>query len=275
MPMRSSARVHARRIVALGFLALSAGYANADTRETFQTASGEIVVETKATGLEQPWSLAFLPDGRMLVTERPGRLRIVMREGVLSPPVEGVPAVYAITGRQPGLLDVALDRGYAHNQTIYFCHVEPVDGGGRTTVATARLVDEELPRLDQLRTIFRADGPAGVEANFGCRILQTADGNLFVTIGDYFDHWHEAQNLRSHLGKIVRIDPDGVAPPDNPFRNRPDALPEIWSYGHRNPQGLAIHPGTRKLWSHEHGPRLGDELNIIEAGKNYVWPVFG
>jgi glucose/arabinose dehydrogenase len=275
MPMRSSARVHARRIVALGFLALSAGYANADTRETFQTASGEIVVETKATGLEQPWSLAFLPDGRMLVTERPGRLRIVMREGVLSPPVEGVPAVYAITGRQPGLLDVALDRGYAHNQTIYFCHVEPVDGGGRTTVATARLVDEELPRLDKLRTIFRADGPAGVEANFGCRILQTADGNLFVTIGDYFDHWHEAQNLRSHLGKIVRIDPDGVAPPDNPFRNRPDALPEIWSYGHRNPQGLAIHPGTRKLWSHEHGPRLGDELNIIEAGKNYGWPVIG
>jgi glucose/arabinose dehydrogenase len=188
----------------------------------------------------------------------------------------GVPAVYAITSRQPGLLDVALDRGYAHNQTIYFCYVEPFDGGGRTAVARAKLIEEEEPpRLDQLRTIFRTHGPAGVEANFGCRMLQTADGNLFVTVGDYFDPWYEAQNLRSHLGKIIRIDPDGLAPRDNPFRHRPDAQPEIWSYGHRNPQGLAIHPDTGKLWSHEHGPRGGDEMNIIEPGKNYGWPVIG
>jgi glucose/arabinose dehydrogenase len=253
---------------------VSAGYASADTRETFRTASGEIVVETKAAGLEEPWSLAFLPGGRMLVSERPGRLRIVAREGVLSPPVEGVPAVHAITGRSPGLLDVALDRGYAHNQTIYFCYVEPVDGGGRTAVARARLVDGQPPRLDRLRTIFRANGPAGVESSFGCRLLQAFDGNLFVTVGD-FDHWREAQNLRSHLGKILRIDPDGFAPPDNPFRNRPDALPETWSYGHRNPQGVAIHPGTGTLWSHEHGRRGGDEINIIEPGKNYGWPVIG
>ena len=275
MSMIGSVRVPARAITAAGFLALFAGYASVHTQETFQTASGEIVVETKAAGLEQPWSLAFLPDGRMLVTERPGRMRVVTRDGALSPPIEAVPTVFAITGRQPGLLDVAFDRDFPRNQTIYFCYVEPVEGGGRTTVARARLVDEEPPRLDELRTIFRAHGPAGEEANFGCRLLQTADGNIFVTIGDYFDHWHEAQSLESHLGKIIRIDPDGQPPTGNPFRNRTETQPEIWSYGHRNPQGLAIHPDTGKLWSHEHGPRRGDELNIIEPGKNYGWPVIG
>jgi glucose/arabinose dehydrogenase len=274
MSTLDSGRLYARWIVTVACLALSAGYATAYAQQTFWTASGEIVVETKATGLEQPWSLAFLPGGRILVSERPGRLRIVSSEGVLSPSVEGVPAVHAIRDRSPGLLDVALDRGHAHNQTIYFCYVEPVDGGGRTAVARAKLLDGQPPRLDGLRTIFRANGPAGVEASFGCRLLQTFDGNLFVAIGD-FDHWHEAQNLGSHLGKIVRIDPDGFAPPDNPFLNRPGALPEIWSYGHRNPQGLAIHPGTGKLWSHEHGRRGGDEINIIEPGKNYGWPVIG
>jgi glucose/arabinose dehydrogenase len=274
MSTLDSGWVHTRRIVTVACLVLSAGYASADTPQTFPTASGEIVVETKAAGLEEPWSVAFLPGGRMLVSERPGRLRRVSPEGVLSPPVEGVPTVHAIAGRSPGLLDVALDRGYAHNQTIYFCYVEPVDGGGRTAVARARLLDGQAPRLDGLRTIFRAHGPAGAESSFGCRLLQARDGNLFVTIGD-FDHWSEAQNLRSHLGTIVRIDPDGLAPPDNPFRNRPDALPEIWSYGHRNPQGLAIRPGTGKLWSHEHGRRGGDELNIVERGKNYGWPVIG
>jgi glucose/arabinose dehydrogenase len=267
-------RMSVHRIVTVACLALGPGYASADTPEAFQTASGGIVVETKAVGLEEPWSLAFLPRGRMLVSERPGRLRIVSPEGVLSPPVEGVPAVHAVTGRSPGLLDVALDRGYADNQTIYFCYVEPVDGGGRTAVARARLVDGQPPRLDQLRTIFRANGPSGFESSFGCRLQQTFDGNLFVTVGDS-DHWSEAQNLLSHLGKIVRIDPDGFAPPGNPFRNRPDALPEIWSYGHRNPQGLAIHPSTGNLWSHEHGRRGGDELNIIEPARNYGWPVIG
>jgi aldose sugar dehydrogenase len=273
--MFSSKQVRALRIICAGALALVAGHASADPRQTFQAASGEIVVETKAAGLEQPWSLAFLPDGRMLVTERPGRMRIVTRQGVLSPPIEAVPTVFAITGRQPGLLDVALDRDFPRNQTIYFCYVEPVEGGGRTTVARARLVDEEPPRLDELRTIFRAHGPAGEEANFGCRLLQTADGNIFVTIGDYFDHWHEAQSLENHLGKIIRIDPDGQPPAGNPFGSRTEAQPEIWSYGHRNPQGLAIHPDTGKLWSHEHGPRRGDELNIIQPGKNYGWPVIG
>ena len=161
MSMLGSARVAAPQVAAAGFLALLPGYTSAHAPETFQIASGELVVEMKAAGLEQPWSLAFLPDGRMLVSERPGRLRLVTREGVLSPPVEGAPAVYAITGRQPGLLDIALDRRYPHNQTIYFCYVEPVDGGGRTAVARARLVGEKPPRLDRLvrkRVALRASG---------------------------------------------------------------------------------------------------------------------
>jgi len=274
MSMLDSGRGHARRIVAVACLALLAGHARADAPETFRTAAGEIAVETKAAGLEEPWGLAFLPGGRVLVSERPGRLRIVAPDGVLSPPVEGVPAVHAVPDRSPGLLDVALDRGHAHNGTVYFCYVEPVDGGGRTAVAKARLADGQPPRLDRLQTIFRATGPGGTDASFGCRLLQALDGSLFVTVGD-FDHWHKAQNLRSHLGKIVRIDADGLAPPDNPFRNRPDALSEIWSYGHRNPQGLAMHPGSGRLWSHEHGRRGGDEINVIEPGRNYGWPVIG
>ena len=239
MSRLSSTRTRAPiyQIMSAGMLAIA--YATADAREMFRAAAGEIVVETIANGLEQPWSLAFLPDGRMLVTERPGRMRIVT-------------VVFTDAGRQPGLLDVAFDLNYKNNQTIYFCYVEPVDGGGRTVVAKARLIDEASPRLEQVRTILRAQGPVGSEANFGCRLLQTSDGNLFVTVGDYFDHWHEAQSLESHLGKILRIDPEGRAPPDNPFHDRPVVQPETWSYGHRNPQGLAIHPGTGKLWSHEH-----------------------
>ena len=263
------------QFISAGVLAIAAGYATADAKEIFPTAAGDIVVETIAGGLEHPWSLAFLPDGRMLVTERPGRMRIVTREGTLSPLIEGVPVVFTVAGHPPGLFDVALDLNYIRNQTIYFCYVEPVDGGGRTVVGSARLIDEGPPRLDQVRTIFRARGPVGPQENFGCRVLQTGDGNVFVSVGDYFEHWHEAQNLENHIGKIIRIGPDGVAPADNPFRNRTAIQPEIWSYGHRNPQGLAIHPDTGKLWSHEHGPRDGDEINVIEPGKNYGWPVIG
>jgi CBS domain-containing protein len=146
------------KAISAGVLAIAAGYAPADAKGIFQTAAGDIVVETIASGLEQPWSLAFLPDGRMLVTERPGRMRIVTREGALSAPIEGVPVVFTVAGRQPGLLGVALDLNYTRNQTLYFCYVEPVDGGGRTVVASARLIDEEPPRLDQVRTIFRARG---------------------------------------------------------------------------------------------------------------------
>ena len=245
--------------------------------QTYSSSAGNLVVETIATGLANPWALAFLPDGRLVVTERPGRMRIVGKDGKLSPPLAGVPQVFA--RGQGGLHDVALDRDYAQNNTIYFCFAEPVDGGARTALARAKLIDAAttaaMPRLDDVKVIFHQDGPLSRGNHFGCRIVQTPDGNLFLTMGDHFTYRNEAQNLANHLGKIVRIRPDGSVPPDNPFVNRTGAKPEIWSYGHRNSQGAAINQQTGKLWEHEHGPRGGDEINIPEAGKNYGWPVIG
>ncbi|MFL6975670.1 MAG: PQQ-dependent sugar dehydrogenase [Xanthobacteraceae bacterium] len=243
------------------------------TAQTFRASAGNLQVETVTSGLSNPWGLAFLPDGRMLVTERPGRMRLVTRDGKLSPPLGGVPKVFAQS--QGGLHDVALDRDYAQNQTLYFCYAEPAGGGARTALARARLVDEGSPRLGEVKVIFRQEGPLSSGNHFGCRIAQTSDGNLFLTMGDHFTYRNEAQNLANHLGKIVRIRPDGSVPPDNPFVGRYGAKPEIWSYGHRNSQGAAINPASGKLWMHEHGPRGGDEINIPAAGKNYGWPVIG
>ena len=241
--------------------------------ETFRSAAGDITVETVAGGLVNPWGLTFLPDGRMLVTERPGRMRIVTRDGKISPALAGVPQVF--TTGQGGLHDVALDRAYAQNQTIYFCYAEAVDGGARTALARAKLADGATPRLDDVKVIFRQEGPLSNSNHHGCRIVQMPDNNLFLTLGDHFGPRDQAQNLANHLGKIIRIRPDGSVPPDNPFVNRTGAKPEIWSYGHRNSQGAAINPATGKFWMHEHGPRGGDEINIPEAGKNYGWPVIG
>ena len=241
--------------------------------QIFPSSAGDVAVETVAKNLDHPWAIAFLPAGRMLVTERPGRMRIVAKDGALSPALAGVPKVFA--SGQGGLLDVALDRGFTQNHTIYFCYAEPVDGRGRTALARARLVDEGTPRLDAVEVIFRQAGPLSSGNHFGCRIVQTPDRNLFLTLGEHFTDRNEAQNLGNHLGKIVRIRPDGSVPSDNPFLGRRDARPEIWSFGHRNPQGLAINPASGKVWEHEHGPRGGDEINIPEAGKNYGWPVIG
>ncbi|ABA06232.1 conserved hypothetical protein [Nitrobacter winogradskyi Nb-255] len=237
---------------------------------SFRSSAGPIEVSTVASGLVHPWGLALLPDGRILVTERPGRFRIVSRDGDLSPPLKNVPGVWA--SGQGGLLDVVLDRSFADNKTLYFCFAERVDGGGRTAVARARLGED---RLQDVRIIFRQEGPLSSGNHYGCRIAQADDGNLFVTLGDHFSHRDEAQNLANHLGKVIRIAPDGSAPSDNPFVGRADARPEIWSYGHRNEQGLAIHPVTGGLWEVEHGPRGGDEVNIIGKGRNYGWPVIG
>jgi aldose sugar dehydrogenase len=236
-------------------------------------AAGDIGVQTVARGLNHPWSLAFLPDGRMLVTERPGRMRIVAKDGKLSAALASVPKVFAVS--QGGLHDVVLDRGYTQNHTIYFCYAEPASGGARTTLARARLIDEGAPRLDDVKVIFRQEGPLSTGNHFGCRIVQTPDNNLFLAMGDHYRPRDEAQNLANHIGKIVRIRPDGSVPPDNPFVGREGAKPEIWSYGHRNAQGLALHPATGRIWEHEHGPRGGDEINIPQAGKNYGWPVIG
>jgi glucose/arabinose dehydrogenase len=239
---------------------------------TFASSAGQLEVHTVASGLVHPWALAFLPDGKMLVTERPGRMRIVSVEGQLSPPLKGVPEVWA-TG-QGGLLDVVTDNAFAQNRTIYFCFSERTSGGGRTAVARARLNDGS-DRLDEVRIIFRQDGPLSSGNHYGCRIVQASDGNLFITLGEHFTYRNEAQNLGNHLGKLIRIAPDGSAPPDNPFVGRDGAKPEIWSFGHRNEQGLAINPASGELWEVEHGPRGGDEVNIIGKGKNYGWPVIG
>ena len=242
----------------------------ATAQPLFQSSAGPLVVDTVAHGLVHPWALAFLPDGRMLVTERPGRMRIVTLDGTLSPPLAGVPRVFA--SGQGGLLDVVLDRNFAQNRTIYFSYAEPFDGGGRTALARARLILDKTPGLADVKVIYRQHGPASRGNHFGGRVTQSADGYLFVSNGEHFTDRAMAQTLDNDLGKIVRITPDGTAPKDNPFAGHSGARPEIWSYGHRNPQGLAINPADGKLWGQEHGPMGGDEINLIAPGRNYGWP---
>jgi glucose/arabinose dehydrogenase len=236
--------------------------------QTFKSSAGELRVETIAKGLSHPWGLQFLPDGRMIVTERPGNIRIVAKDGKLSEPLKGVPKVQA--RGQAGLLDIALDRNFAQNRTLYFCFT--YDSGGNAAIARGKLASDST--LDDVKVIFRQQGPGGSN-NHGCRIAQASDNNLFVTFGDHFGPRDEAQNLATDNGKLIRIAPDGSIPKDNPFVGKPNARPEIWSYGHRNPQGLAFNPASGQLWEQEHGPRGGDEVNIIGKGKNYGWPVVG
>jgi aldose sugar dehydrogenase len=252
-------------------IVVAASAASPAAAQTYTSSAGNLTVETVARGLANPWALAFLPDGRLLVTERAGRMRILAKDGKLSPALAGVPAVFARS--QGGLHDVVLDRSYAQNNTIYFCFAESASGGGRTSLARATLVDEGVPRLDGVEVIFRQDGPLSSGNHFGCRIAQTADNNLFLTMGDHFTYRNEAQSLANHIGKIVRVRPDGSVPPDNPFVGKTGIQPEIWSYGHRNLQAAAIHPATGRLWTVEHGARGGDEVNIPLAGRNYGWPV--
>jgi glucose/arabinose dehydrogenase len=261
-----------KRVLFLSLLPLAIA-APATAQQMLKSEDGDLRVETVASGLANPWGLAFLPDGRMLVTERPGRMRIVARDGTLSQPLAGVPQVAA--NNQGGLLDVALDRDFAKNGIIYFCYSDPVPGGAQTALARARLDAGATPRLVDVKRIFQQQGPPSSGLHFGCRIAQARDGNLFLTTGDHYAHRNLAQTLDNHLGKVIRIAPDGSVPKDNPFVGKPGAKPEIWSYGHRNSQGALIHPATGKLWMHEHGPRGGDEINIPAAGKNYGWPVIG
>jgi glucose/arabinose dehydrogenase len=230
--------------------------------------NGGVRVQTVARGLEHPWALAFLPDGRMLVTERPGRLRTVGQDGRLSEPLAGVPQVQA--GGQGGLLDVALDPRFGENRLIYLSYAEPGEGGAGTAVARGRLGEG---RLEDVRVIYRQQPKVQGSSHFGSRLVFGRDGSLFVTQGDRFSYRDKAQDLSVGLGKIVRINPDGSVPRDNPFVGRAGVRPEIWSYGHRNVQGAALHPETGQLWTVEHGARGGDELNRPEAGRNYGWPV--
>lgn len=229
---------------------------------------GVVRVETVARGLENPWGLAFLPDGRMLVTERPGRLRIVATDGSLSEPLSGVPAVYA--RGQGGLLDVALDPDFASNGFIYLSYAEPGVGGAGTAAARARLSDT---RLEDLQVIYRQRPKVEGGGHYGSRLVFSNDGTLFITQGDRMNHREKAQDLTMGMGKLVRINRDGSVPSGNPFADHPTAQPEIWSYGHRNMQGAALHPETGQIWTVEHGARGGDELNHPEPGRNYGWPV--
>src|SRR5690349_2603225 len=230
------------QLLATSAMAVLAGAIAAAAPRTYPSSAGNLMVETFASGLVNPWALAFLPDGRLIVTERPGRMRLIGKDGKLSGALAGVPKVFA--RGQGGLHDVVLDRDYAQNKTIYFCFAEPVSGGARTALARAQLVDERTPRLDGVEVIFHQQGPLSSGNHFGCRIAQAGDGNLFLTMGEHFTTRDQAQNLSNHLGKIVRLRPDGSVPPDNPFVGRQDAKPEIWSYGHRNSQGAAMHPQT-------------------------------
>jgi glucose/arabinose dehydrogenase len=231
------------------------------------TKEGSIKVETVASGLDHPWGLAFLPDGRMLVTERPGELRIVAKDGSKSEPLKGVPEVFA--QGQGGLLDVKLDPHFADNDLVYLSYAEPGEGGAGTAVARGKLGEGSI---DDVEVIFRQHPKVSGGNHFGSRLAFAPDGKLFVTLGERFT-FETAQELGNHLGKVVRINPDGSVPGDNPFVEKKGAMPEIWSYGHRNPQGAAINPKTGKLWEAEFGPMGGDELNIPEPGRNYGWPV--
>lgn len=228
------------------------------------------VVEV-ATGLEHPWSLAFLPDGRMLVTERPGRVRVISLTGRVSPPLEGVPKVFA--SGQGGLLDLVVGPDFEGDSALFLSYSEPVDGGARTAVARVEFADGPTPMLRHATRIFaQKDAPSGGN-HFGSRLVFARDGTLFVTMGDRFSHRDRVQQLDNHFGKIVRIHPDGRVPRDNPFVQREGALPDVYSYGHRNVQGAALNPATGDLWIADHGPQGGDEVDSVHAGANYGWPV--
>ena len=240
--------------------------------------SQEPATLTLASGLRHPWAVAFLPDGRFLVSERPGALRIVTADGRLGAPLAGLPAI--AVGGQGGLHDLLLDSDFARNRTLYFCFAEPEGQGSNrngTALARARLAADET-RLEAVQVIFSQQPKVASQHHFGCRIVESRDaqgkpdGLLYLTLGERGSRSQDAQALDNHLGKVVRLRKEGGAAPGNPFHGRPGALPEIWSYGHRNPQGATLSP-LGSLWIHEHGPMGGDEINLPQAGSNYGWPL--
>ncbi len=230
--------------------------------------------QTVASGLQHPWAVAFLPEGRFLVTERPGRLRVVEADGQLQPPVQGLPDVAA--GGQGGLLDVITDSAFASNRTIYFCFSEPGQGTTNSTALARARLSDDFRRLEEVKVIFSQQPKFSSSLHFGCRIVERRvngqpDGTLFLTLGDRFSRRDDAQLLSNHHGKVVRVGKDGTVPKDNPFVGQAGALPEIWSTGHRNGQGATLAPDG-SFWMHEHGAQGGDEINRPQPGKNYGWP---
>ncbi len=254
-------------IVSFSFLSSPAISDQHISGEVYKSEFTRIKVVNVSSGLVNPWGLAFLPDGRMLVTERPGRLRLVTEDGKLSDPLGGVPDVFA--RGQGGLLDVALDPGFDKNSLVYLSYAEPGKGGAGTAVGRGRL---EGNRLVSFSTIFRQVPKTRTSVHFGSRLAFAGDGKLFITLGERGER-DRVQDFSIHRGQVIRINPDGTIPKDNPFIGRAGYRPETWSVGHRNPQSAAIHPETGKLWTVEHGARGGDEINIPGAGLNYGWPV--
>jgi len=242
--------------------------------------------ETVASGLQNPWAVAFLPAGEFLVTERPGQLRVVSASGQVGPPIAGLPQI--AVGGQGGLLDVLADSDFANNRVIYFCFSEPAFGAGadrnaNSTALASAMLSNDASRIENLKIIFSQKPKFVSTAHFGCRIVESRlpgagaavgkpDGRLFLTLGDRFSRKGDAQTLNNHHGKVIRIKKDGTVPADNPFVRQAGALPEIWSYGHRNVQGATLAPNG-VLWAHEHGPQGGDEINLPKPGANYGWPV--
>lgn len=235
--------------------------------QVIKTQEHELRIVEIATGLEHPWSLAFLPDGRILVTERPGRLRIVAGGRLLAEPVAGLPSIVALG--QGGLLDIALHPRFAENSLVYLAYTGPGEGGIGTEVARGKLVGN---RLADVEVIFRMAPKTEARQHFGGRLVFDRQGHLFLTLGDRGD-MERAQRPDDHAGSVIRLHDDGRVPATNPFVAKPGWKPEKYTLGNRNLQGAALHPDTGELWTHEHGPQGGDEINIIRAGVNYGWPV--
>lgn len=234
------------------------------------TVAPEALTVTEIAGkLEHPWGLAFLPDNNMLVTERPGRLRVVSADGVVGSAVRGVPQVAA--RGQGGLLDVIVSPSFAEDRLVYLSYAEAGDGKLGTAVGRGKL-SKDMKSLENFTVIFRQSPKLSAGNHFGSRMVFDQRGHLFVTLGENNER-AAAQDLDKHQGKVIRINADGSVPKDNPFVGRADVLPEIWTYGQRNPQGMAINPATGEVWTSEHGPRGGDEVNIAQPGKNYGWPL--
>ena len=244
---------------------------HADEQKRFSSEAGTVTVTPVVQGLDHPWAVAFLPNNKgMLITERPGQLRIVSPEGKLSAPLSGVPQVWA--KGQGGLLDVVLSPTFAKDRLVYLSYAEGGDEGkAGTAVGRARLSDD-LTELDNFEVIFRQTPKLSTGNHFGSRLVFDGDGYLFIALGEN-NQRPTSQDLDKLQGKIVRIFPDGKIPTDNPFVKESGVRPEIWSYGHRNQQGAALNPWSGALWTHEHGPKGGDEINVIEPGKNYGWPL--
>jgi glucose/arabinose dehydrogenase len=256
-------------LTAVAAALLSATMSTSVLAQEVETERHTLSLETISEGLNHPWGIAFLPSGDMLVTERSGTLNIITQDGQKTP-IQGTPEVVAKS--QGGLLDVNIDPDYADNGWVYISYSEkdPKGGNGNSTAVMRGKIDGD--KWTQGEVIFRQAPKYESNAHFGSRLVFSPEGHLFITLGERYSRMQDAQTLDNHHGKIVRIWPDGSIPKDNPFVGNDGALDEIWSYGHRNVQGAAIHPDTGELWTIEHGPQVGDEVNIPKAGKNYGWP---